>query len=393
MKVIVIGAGLSGAAVASALAQRGAEVTVLDLASAPAAGASSLPAGLMAPYISKDDNLTSQLVRLGLALTTTECQRLLRAGVDWQVCGALQIPFKQTQGDDQPAVWHANAAWVKPEALVRAWLAQPSISFKGGMSVQRVTCDAAQNSPTSSNLLDPPHSRFLHAASPPVWRAFDAADQCVAEASALVVAASVGSSLLAGLELHAVAGQIITGLWSSEWQSASSQRTNPDQWGQNQRETEPAALNHHALNGHGHFIPAVAGAAGKPDFWLSGSTYEHGSTPSGITDQGIKANCHRLALLLPAAVLLLEQEQQAKRLRAWAGLRCTTRDRLPAAGSVDPSALPGLYASVGMGSRGLSFAAICGQLVAEQIMGHTCSLPEGLQHALRPARLKLQPFQ
>ena len=371
---------------ASALAQRGAEVTVLDLASAPAAGASSLPAGLMAPYLSKDDNLTSQLVRLGLALTTTECQRLLRAGTDWQLCGALHIPLRQAQTGDQPVVWHAEAAWVKPAALVRAWLEQPSISFKGGVRVQRVSCVPAQNSlnsPNSQNSLESPDSS---PASPPslhdntlVWQVFDAAGQCVAEASAVVIAASVASGPLAGLALHGVAGQIITGPWNSAWQSASALCSDP----------QHADANHHALNGHGHFIPAIAGATGEPDFWLSGSTYEHGNTFGGITDQGIDANCQRLALLMPDAAHLLGQEQQAHSLGAWAGVRCTTRDRLPAAGPVEPRALPGLYTSVGMGSRGLSFAAICGQLVAQQIMGHTCSLPEALQQALRPARLKL----
>ena len=385
---------------ASALAQRGAEVTVLDLASIPAAGASSLSAGLMAPHISKDDNLTSQLVRLGLTLTTSECQRLLRAGVDWKVCGALHIPFKLGQRDDQPAVWHAEAAWVKPAALVRAWLAQPGICFKGGVIVERVSCVTPQNSPNSPNS---PNSSLAsplsHPANSPVWQVFDTAGQCVAQASAIVIAASVASSLLAGLELHAVAGQIITGSWSSEWQSTSAQHNSPESGNQKFMElkpkdpehtgTERADVNHHALNGHGHFIPAVAGATGEPEFWLSGSTYEHGSAQSGISDEGLQANCQRLALLLPAAALLLEQAQQANSLQAWAGVRCTTRDRLPAAGPVEPRALPGLYVSVGMGSRGLSFAAVCGQLVAEQIMGHTCSLPEALQQALRPARLKL----
>ena len=52
----MIGAGLSGSAVAYSLAVRGWSVTVLDQAEGVGAGASGLPAGLAAPHVSPDDN-------------------------------------------------------------------------------------------------------------------------------------------------------------------------------------------------------------------------------------------------------------------------------------------------------------------------------------------------
>ena len=48
-RCMVLGAGIAGAAAAASLSRRGWQVTVLDAADAPAAGASALPAGLFCP--------------------------------------------------------------------------------------------------------------------------------------------------------------------------------------------------------------------------------------------------------------------------------------------------------------------------------------------------------
>jgi tRNA 5-methylaminomethyl-2-thiouridine biosynthesis bifunctional protein len=73
----VIGAGISGAAVARVLVLRGWQVQVLDALAGPAAGASGLPAGLVSPVRSADDGPVSQLTRSGCALTRKHAQALL----------------------------------------------------------------------------------------------------------------------------------------------------------------------------------------------------------------------------------------------------------------------------------------------------------------------------
>jgi tRNA 5-methylaminomethyl-2-thiouridine biosynthesis bifunctional protein len=52
-RCLVLGAGLAGATAAASLARRGWQVTLLDAARAPAAGASGLPVGLFAPHLSR----------------------------------------------------------------------------------------------------------------------------------------------------------------------------------------------------------------------------------------------------------------------------------------------------------------------------------------------------
>ncbi|MBU1442177.1 MAG: tRNA (5-methylaminomethyl-2-thiouridine)(34)-methyltransferase MnmD, partial [Gammaproteobacteria bacterium] len=64
----VVGAGLAGAAVAASLARRGWQVTVFECHE-PAAGASGLPAGILAPHVSPDDALLSRLTRAGIRIT------------------------------------------------------------------------------------------------------------------------------------------------------------------------------------------------------------------------------------------------------------------------------------------------------------------------------------
>jgi hypothetical protein len=81
--VSIIGAGIAGAGTARALAERGWQVAVLDAGDAPAAGASGLPVGVVAPHTSHDDSGVSRLSRAGLRLMEQTMRLLLTEGVDW----------------------------------------------------------------------------------------------------------------------------------------------------------------------------------------------------------------------------------------------------------------------------------------------------------------------
>lgn len=89
-QALVIGAGLSGSAVAHSLATRGWAVTVIDQGQAVGAGASGLPAGLAAPHVSPDDNVLSRITRAGVRATLQRAQALLHSGTDWALTGVLE---------------------------------------------------------------------------------------------------------------------------------------------------------------------------------------------------------------------------------------------------------------------------------------------------------------
>lgn len=355
-RATVIGAGLAGAAVAASLARRGWSVLVVDAAAAPAMGASQLPVGLLAPHQTPDDNPLSRLSRAGVRITLQEATRRLAAGLEWGATGVLEW-----RGDDprppppieglepwtrgatetqkrlagwapsQPAWWHGNAAWIEPAALVRSWLRDPGIRFEGSWQVHQVRREG-------------PH-----------WHV-DAADGRAAVSSLVVVAAALGSAALvpAGLQLQAVRGQVT---WAPRPENA-------------------AALPPFPVNGNGHFLPDVPLV--ERGAWITGSTYGRGETEADVRGADDTANLDRARTLLPGAGALLA----GSRTTAWSGVRCASSDRRPLVGEL----APGMWVSTAMGSRGLTFAALCGELLAARLHGEPLPLPLRLAQALDAAR-------
>ena len=308
---IVIGAGLAGAAVAASLARRGWQVTVLDAADAPACGASGLPGGLLAPLVSKDDNLASRLSRCGVRSTLQQAQALLQIDQDWQPSGV-----QEWQANAEP-LWHAHAGWVRPTRLVQAWLDHPHITWQGGAQVDRLQT------------------------TPDRWQVLDAQGRVLAQAPLVVVAAALASRAITGIDLplQAIRGQVSMGLRGAE------------------------AMPPYPVNGHGSFLPDLPTPQGRA--WVMGASYDRDNACADISAADHLANWERLQVLLPEAATALRSQFVDGKIQAWAGIRCAAPDRLPMVGPI----APGLWASTAMGSRGLSFAHLCGELLAAQLHG------------------------
>jgi tRNA 5-methylaminomethyl-2-thiouridine biosynthesis bifunctional protein len=474
MKIIVIGAGLAGAATAHALAVRGCDVTVLEasgtrdqlscvpssslpsaelssphityisanaaLSTAPSAG---LPVALLAPHQAQHQSQhaadgeaasppspLTQLSRLGVAATLHAARSLLVQGQDWQPCGALQRAGKL----GPQARWLGDAAWVKPAALVAAWLAHPRITLRTGAPVHSVRYVLSNSAALAFDEHQKINVDDLSNLKNMGWQAVAADGSLAGQAHAVVLAnAYQAKALLAQLELaspeplepltqtnglphpkgaalglsnsngasglfnanctalgaalHQVAGQVIYGPWTADWQALWPSLL-PELAQHSLAHT--SAANPCAINGNGHFIPAVPWGDGDDTgqhIWLSGSTYEHGAPHNPqVTALGIAANLQRLQQLIPGAATLLAAQHSAGLLQGWVGTRCTTRDRLPVVGAVSADIAPGLYVCSAMGSRGLSFAALCGQEVAAHITAASSALPDHLRRAVDPAR-------
>lgn len=352
----VIGAGLAGAAVAASLARRGWRVTVLDAADHAAAGASALPVGMLAPHVSSDDALLSRLTRAGVRATWTELARLLDEGTDWSATGVLE---RRSDGDVRvPAGWqadgpnesfpadatslrHARAAWVRPRALVAAWLRERGIEVRHGAQVARLERAGAG------------------------WRLVDAAGTTLLDADRVVIAGGIGSAALAtALPLQPVRGQV-------EWGHAAA--------GLPALPTTP-------INGDGHLIAQVPDKNGSA-LWLTGATFDRDRTDLVPREADTDANRARLARLHPEAAAALAAAFEAGRTHTWVGVRCASADRRPLVGPLDETALPGVWVSTAMGSRGLTFAALCAELLAAHWHGEPLPLPTTLSRALDTRRL------
>ena len=385
---VVVGAGLAGATVAAALARRGWQVTVLDGAAQPAAGASSLPVGLIAPRVSRDDNPASRLSRAGMRATLALCRDLLQPGEDWALTGVLELRPDGAPGlpHDWPAegrhwstdywtnsesaawsaglannaasIWHTAAGWIKPARLVQACLAQVGVQFIGRSGVYAIMREAD------------------------LWVLMGAGGKLLAQAPQLVLAAAGDSVRL----LDAAAGAAQPGPARIHRLAAMGELGGQVSWAR-QEGSDVDVFPPFPVNGLGSFVAhvPVGGAAA----WFAGATYQPGSGDPYSEPAVHRDNLARVACLLPPVAERLAGRFAAAQVQVWSGTRCTTIDRLPAAGALDSAPQPSLWVSTGMGSRGLTYAALCAEMLAAQLSGEPLPVEASLARCLAATRPRL----
>jgi tRNA 5-methylaminomethyl-2-thiouridine biosynthesis bifunctional protein len=349
----VVGAGLAGASIAHALSLRGWQVSVFDQQDQPAAGASGVPAGLAVPQVSLDDSPGSRLSRSGIRLMMQQAQQLLQEGQDWAPSGVMQV------NPDGGTQWHTHAAWVKPTRLVQAWLEQPGITFTGLAQI------AALVRQGNGWQLHDPHGQSLGTfevvilanalGSAPLLESLDSSNPQESDGPMGWVAPRLIDKLAA---LQAVHGTLSHG---------------------NYAQPIPG-LPAHPVNGKGAFIPHVSGPVHglEAEQWFAGSTFEpHTLTATDRWAQH-SVNMERLQTLLPGLGKDLPEKLGRSPVSLWSGTRCVTHDRMPLVGPVDSAGRSGLWLCVGLGSRGLSFSALCAQL----LVGRLCAEPLAVEASL-----------
>ena len=367
---IVVGAGLAGACVAMALAQRGCAVTVVDRSATVAAGASGSPVALLVPHSSRDDGPRSQIVRAGVRLSLQLCARLLRRGADWDDTGVMElrpdelprlppdwpVAGHQWSVPGQGTIWHPAAAWVKPARLVQECMRSSGIGFAA-------TCHAASLEHRQSQ-----------------WTVRDAAGKVLARAAHVVLACGGDAAQLRidradhqpGAFLHpGVLGlQAANGQWSFAVQDPLTSQQLPAQ----------------PVNGNGSFVPHVP--HDEQMLWFAGASFEGQPERVGATGLAHAENRARLALLQPQLEPVLAGQWQSGEMQAWRGRRWSVADRLPLVGALDQTDDPSLWLSSAMGARGLSYCVLCAELLAARMFAEPLPLPARLARMLDVARLR-----
>ncbi len=377
----IIGAGIAGAGTARALAERGWQVTVLDAGDAPAAGASGLPVGVVAPHTSHDDSGVSRLSRAGLRLMEQTMRGLLTEGVDWGCTGVRErrLPGKTRRGgvplswlnehrhtandwthkaprpapDD--AYWHPHGAWLRPTQLVRALLEHPNIRWQGHAKVDALKCITGTSK----------------------WQVLQG-NQVLAESSRVVLAAGPGSAALI----------------ATTTEDGSAPRINPLRgqvsWGLMADVPAGAHMPATPVNGNGSFVHNITSLDGPA--WYTGATYDRINGDARLLDADHAENLERLHALEPdtaaaLAPLFATVGTDTPRVHGWASVRCGVHDRLPMTGRV-PNAPEGLYMNTAMGSRGLTLGLLCGELLAAQWHGEPLPIEARLAKFLDATRFK-----
>ena len=382
-RALVLGAGLSGSATAYSLARRGWEVTVLDAGAAPGAGASGLPAGLTAPHVSPDDHVLSRITRAGVRATVQRAAALLQTGQDWGPTGVLEHRVGSKRGlpngeawpasghewstpastaqlaqaglpSQAQALWHGLGAWIRPRQLVSAQLRHPGIQMHWHSHVTRFAREDGE------------------------WLALNAQGQELGRAPVLVLAGGYDTLALmrqglpasVHLPLNPLRGQISMGPLS--WLPADTLQQLPP----------------FPVNGHGSFITGVPLPDGSGPGWYLGSTFERACPEALLRESDHAANHARLATLLPGLSEPMHGAFAPGEVQAWAGLRCTLPDRLPAIGPLHDPRWPGLHVCAGMGARGISLSVLAGELIAAQLEGEPLPLAPSLAQHLATQRFE-----
>ncbi len=206
-------------------------------------------------------------------------------------------------------LWIADGLTVEPEPLIRRWL-------EGG---QLVTARVAHVARAGSG-----------------WRLTDADGATIAEGEVLALAAGWGlKALLPAAPLQAVRGQASFCPLADKVGAAA--------WG-------------------GYLAPTRDGI-------LFGATHDRDQTETEVRGEDQQRNLDALAKALPALAARLDQS----RLQGRAGVRATTPDRLPLAGTV--AGQEGLLVLGGLGGRGFTLAPLLAEHLAAEALGAPSPVP------------------
>ncbi|WP_428424147.1 FAD-dependent 5-carboxymethylaminomethyl-2-thiouridine(34) oxidoreductase MnmC [Methylibium sp.] len=395
-EALVIGAGLAGCAAAWALSLQGWHCRVLDREAHPAAATSGNPAGLFHGSFHRDDGPHARAHRAAALLTQRVAGEWIELGrVTGQLAGCLRLESRLADAAARAALarqqmargyvdwldreaasacaglalpsgaWHyPGGGWLAPRRYANELLARSGALFTGGVDVARI-------------------ERILG-----VWRALDAHDRVIAAAPVLVLANGLGTKRLLG----PAGGDALASLSAVRGQISSLCANTPGL----PRPRLPVA-------GGGYVLPPIDGQL------IFGATSQPADDEPALREADHRLNLTQLAGLSGG-------DADAWAALPWqgrVGWRAVTNDRLPLIGAVpdadalaqasradQPRFVPrqrdaqgGLYVFTGLGSRGITWAALGGQLLASWISGTPCPLEADLRDALDPARYTLRRWR
>ena len=403
---IVIGGGIAGCSTARALAERGIAVTLIERHRAMGQEGSGNPQGIIYPKLSAS---TSQLARFGLAALLHASRyhadfldlKLDTDAIIGNRCGVLVLPSSEKNKEqfekiaeqfpkelvqlhegeqlnktaglsltNQFGLFFPKLGWIKPPVACQVLTDHPLIT---------VQMAEVEN-------IDYEHSALSRNSS---WQALNNAGSSIATAQVMVIACAFDSSRF--------------------------NQTNhlPIQKTRGQISRLPATKKSSALKtvlcGEGYIAPAAGGEH------TLGATYNVGETSTAIRPEDHHTNLQQLANT-DAAMANTFNPENINQLHGRAAFRCTTLDYLPIAGPapklenyledyellrknarshipIASATWPGLYLNIGHGSRGLSYAPLCAELVASQICGEIPPLELDLRQAVHPGRFIIRDLK
>lgn len=358
-RALVIGAGIAGASAATALAARGIAVTVIE-ADAPASGASGNPLGVVRPEPSGIEHPISALTAWSTWWLEGWLARYACGAPDVRHarCGALRLPRDdkharrlREHAEASPAEWMrwmpAEAAMARtgqPVAGDGVWIEDGLSVVPGDLVRQMLEVSGAMLVRGQVQRVEPEPPGVQSVAGAPAW-CVTLADGSTSTWPVVVVANAFGVSGHIHLPLRHVRGQLS---WA---------------------EAEPGRPLDAIVCREGYVTP------GRDGRHIVGATFQRDDADLNPRDEDDETNRWRLGRLVPGWG---DQPLTSARV----SVRAATPDRLPLVGAL----APGLFASLGHGSRGLTCAPLGGELLASMVCGEPLPLPRDLVRRLDPLR-------
>jgi tRNA 5-methylaminomethyl-2-thiouridine biosynthesis bifunctional protein len=387
---IVIGAGIAGAASAYAMANRGWQVTLIDRHSDIAQEASGNLVGIIYPRLTGQDTAMHKLALSGYLHTIRLIQSLNLSATEFNACGVLQLAFDAQElkrcltvaarnlpedtvryvdntevselagtALSQSGLFFPAAGWVNPVALCHALTKNKLIHKTLNCNIQVIKKVDGQWQ---------------------VWSSNQHGEKLVAEAPVLILANANEANkfgMSSHLSLQGVRGQI---------------SLLPRQSGAKDIKT--------VICTDGYVSPSANGQNAL------GATFSPNDISLDVRDTDHLANLNMLKKMAPK--FYQEAKAGIPSITGRAALRAATIDYLPMAGplldqnalkqhpprhNADPLSLPwleGLYVNAGHGSKGLTHASICAEMIATSICGEPSPGDAKLLAALDPNRFLLR---
>lgn len=385
---VVIGAGISGCSTAYSLAKRGWEVTLIDQDEI-ASGASGNAQGVLYAKLAAEMNLHSQFYLAGYLFSLQQLKQTLPDKKSWDNCGVLQLATNEKEEKRQQTFikrfpMEEVLRWVDPKQASKIAglnLDYSGLFFKDGAWVYPTEWCKQLASHTNINVLEKTSVTSIQQLQDKSWqidikRGSESSE--LLNTNILIVCNADQAKTFNGLEFlptKPVAGQV-----TQLKQQTVSLKT--------------------VLCGDHYVTPTHEG---NLNF---GASYRIKSDNTDVLSQENESNIQNLTDSFPkiAEQLDLEQEIQGR-----ASVRCTSPDYTPIVGAVceqdaflkdfvelkknrkwkfqkSADYLTGLYVNVGHGSRGMSSAPLCGELIAASICNEPLPMPKAQADMLSPNR-------
>jgi glycine oxidase len=354
MRVVIVGAGVMGCASAIALAERGAEVVLLERA-VPGAEASSAAAGILGAQVEARENaaLLPLFVRARADYAPWAEELRARTGIDvgYRVSGGLRVATSAALVGEL----ESEVAWQRREGL-RAEL----VDGRGARAIEPQIGDgvlAAAHFPDEAQVDPPALLRALVAAAA---RPSPGGGRVTTRAGTTVQRLLIEDGRCVGAELddgeeRGDAVVLAAGSWSSLLPGvpADLPRVRPARGQMVLLDERPPSLRTMVFGPAGYVVPRGDGRV------LCGSTLELVGFRREVTAGGVHA-------ILGGALALVPSLASATLTATWCSFRPFAGEHAPLIGA---SPLPGLFLATGHHRNGILLAKVTADAVADAVTG------------------------